>query len=237
MYGRLTSLAVFAAIISLAVFGCKDTEAGKTAPDATAHTESKTPEHKAADFALAEKEKQLLLDIARKTVDSWVKERKVPEFDIPEGILLEDGAAFVTLRKHGKLRGCIGHIIAREPLWLSVRNNAVNASSHDRRFPPVKPGELSEITVEVSVLTPPRPVKNPSDIILGTDGVIVRKGSRGGVFLPQVATETGWDRETFLSSLCSHKAGLKPDCYSDPEVTLLKFQAIVFEEPEKQEIK
>ena len=237
MYGRLTNPAVFAVIVFLVVPGCKNRDAEKTTPAPAAHTESKAPERKAAGFAVTAKEKRLLLDIARETVDSWVKDRKVPEFDTPEGILIEDGAAFVTLRKHGKLRGCIGHIIAREPLWLSVRNNAVNASSRDRRFPPVKPDELSEITVEVSVLTPPEPVKNPTDIILGTDGVIVRKGFRSGVYLPQVATETGWDRETFLSTLCSHKAGLKPDCHYDPDVTLLKFQAIVFEEPEKQKIK
>ncbi len=217
------------ALALLAILGCKERDAGKSDPGAGPRVESQATASKTTAFSLSEKEKQILLDIARKTLVLWVRDRKVPEFDVPEGTLREIGAAFVTFRKHGRLRGCIGHIIAREPLWKCVREMAVSASTYDRRFAPIRPDELREISVEVSVLTPPEPVGSPSDIKLGRDGVIVRKGMKSGVYLPQVATETGWDRKTLLANLCSHKAGLRPNCYNDPEVTLLRFEAIVFE--------
>jgi hypothetical protein len=114
-------------------------------------------------------------------------------------------------RKEGKLRGCIGSMEAREPLVDSVIGAAVSAA-HDPRFPELAASELDEVAVEVSVLSPMRPVGGPEDIVLGKHGVVLTKSGRGAVFLPQVATETGWDLSTFLSAL-SQKAGLAPDAW------------------------
>lgn len=186
---------------------------------------------KKADEYLTEAEKQELLKIARETVNAWVSRREVPEFDVPEGILTRKGAAFTTLRKKGKLRGCIGHTIARIPLWQCVREVAISAATHDRRFPPVRPEELPGIEVEVSVLTPLKLVKSVDEIEMGRHGVVVMKDSlHAGVFLPQVATETGWGRETFLSNLCSQKAGLLPDCWKSSSTKVFTFKALVFSE-------
>jgi len=224
--------------ITVAIFinlsACKDRKTAETTPSPVNQPGAKIETQKITpSFELTDKDKQILLEIARKTLDSWIRDRKVPEFTVPEGILRKDGAAFVTLREHGELRGCIGHLVAREPLWMCVRDMAVSASTQDPRFPPVRPEELSIIDLEVSVLTPPEQIKSPAEIELGRHGVIVRKGFNSGVFLPQVATETGWDKDTFLAQLCAQKAGLPPDCYKDPEVTLLRFEAIVFAEPDK----
>ena len=110
---------------------------------------------------------------------------------------------------------------------------AVAAVRDDPRFTPVTAAELKDIRVEVSVLSKPRAVKSADEIIMGKHGVIVRRGMQGGVFLPQVATETGWTKEHFLSELCSQKAGLPPDCWKDPATRLEVFTAEVFGEKEK----
>ncbi len=177
--------------------------------------------------------KERLLAIARASVDAFVKTGKAPAVDEKDARLLEEEGAFVTLKKQGSLRGCIGNIIGQGPLFMTVRDMAVAAASEDPRFSPVSPAELKDVDVEVSVLSKPRAVKNAGEIIMGTHGVIVRRGARGGVFLPQVATETGWSKERFLSELCSQKAGLPPDCWQDPATTLEVFTAEVFGEKEK----
>ena len=107
---------------------------------------------------------------------------------------------------------------------------AVSAATQDPRFPPVSLGELKDIHIEISVLSIPRLVENADEIVMGTHGVIVRKGRRQGVFLPQVATETGWDRETFLENLCAGKAGLSKDAWKDKNTELHIFTAQLFEE-------
>lgn len=187
-------------------------------------------DEKAADYLSAE-EKAYLVKLARNTVETYVKENRIPEAaPPPKGVLTELGAAFVTLRKHGQLRGCIGHVIARGPLYLCVRDVAASAAKHDSRFRPVTLEELKDIDVEVSVLTPLKPVGNVEELVMGRHGVIVRKGQLNqGVYLPQVADETGWSRDEFLSNLCSSKARLKPDCWKDPLTQIFSFEAIVFE--------
>jgi len=222
------ALAIFFVTSVLCAAGCEKNNENKSIGETGESVKTEVGEE--TEFILTDEDKKTLLKIARVTLNEWVTNRKTPSFDIPGGLLESDGAAFVTLRKHGRLRGCIGHLTAREPLWMCVRDMAVAASTHDSRFKPVEPDELDEIVVEVSVLTPPRKVDNYENIVLGRDGVIVRKGFKKGVFLPQVATETGWDLDTFLSNLCSHKAFLPSDCYRDPDVVLMNFQAIVFEE-------
>ncbi|MFH1523326.1 MAG: AmmeMemoRadiSam system protein B [Patescibacteria group bacterium] len=177
-------------------------------------------------------QKKELLKIARETVESFVKDGKTPEFDISDERLNAKEGAFVTLHKDGQLRGCIGQIVpSEEPLWQVVQDMAIAACSEDNRFSPVSEKELDKLDYEVSVLSVPEPIDDWQKIELGKHGVIVKKGMHSGVFLPQVATETGWTREEFLSQLCWQKAGLAPDCYkNDPEVELLVYTAQVFSE-------
>ncbi len=135
---------------------------------------------------------------------------------------------FVTLRKRGALRGCIGRIESSEPLSKMVPVLALDAALHDARFTPVNPDELPEIQVEVSVLTPPVRIKDPHEIVAGRDGVVLAYEGHSGVFLPQVWDETGWTRIEFLRELASQKAGLPPDAWQ--RATLSTFQAQIFEE-------
>ena len=143
-------------------------------------------------------------------------------------LLKEKGAAFVTLKKHGNLRGCIGHVIAHIPLYECVKDVARAAAIHDTRFSPVTPGELPELTYEISVLTPPEPT-TPDKVVVGRDGLIMSRGGRSGLLLPQVPIEWNWGREEFLSHTCI-KAGLPSDCWRDPDTQIESFRAIVFGE-------
>jgi len=178
---------------------------------------------------LSRTQKDRLLAIARKTVEQFVKTGHAPDFDEKDGRLNIVQGAFVTLKTHGRLRGCIGAIIGEKPLSRTVRDMAVAAASQDPRFDPVTPGELKDVEVEVSVLSVPQQVKDASGIELGKHGVIVSDGAgHQGVFLPQVAAETGWSREQFLSKLCSEKAGLSAGCWKDPGTLLYTFTADVF---------
>ena len=180
--------------------------------------------------ALSLAQKKELLKIARGTIEAFVKTGKAPDVTTKDVRLNEIEGAFVTIRKHGALRGCIGNIIGQQSLVETVHDMAVAASSQDPRFSPVTPAELKDIDVEISVLSKPRKVKDASEIVLGKHGVIVSSGNRQGVFLPQVADETGWSKEEFLSELCSQKAGLPPDAWKDPNVSLYVFTADVFSE-------
>lgn len=190
---------------------------------------SKIDEAKGGKMQLSKEDKKTLLHIARKTLQEYLSSSKVPEFTADSGILQEVRGAFVTLKKHGNLRGCIGNIIGRDPLYLTVQNMAIEAATADPRFPSVSLEELKDIEIEISVLSPLKKVTH-QDIILGTHGVIVKKGLRQGVYLPQVATETGWTKEEFLSSLCAHKAGLPPTAWKDKDTELYVFTACVFSE-------
>jgi AmmeMemoRadiSam system protein B/AmmeMemoRadiSam system protein A len=181
---------------------------------------------------LTENQKKLLLKIARETLQNYLSGKKLPELKIDDPVLLEKRGVFVTLRKYGNLRGCIGYIEPVKPLYIAVREMAINSATRDPRFEPVTYEELKDIEIEISVLTVPQRVKSADEIVLGRDGVIVKRGFNQGVFLPQVAEETGWTKEEFLSYLCSHKAGLPPDAWKDPKTELYIFQAEVFNENE-----
>jgi len=180
--------------------------------------------------ALSQAEKKELLNIARNSIETFVKTGKAPDITVKDARLSEIQGAFVTIRKHGALRGCIGNIIGQEPLYETVRDMAVAAASQDPRFSPVAPAELKEIDVEISVLSKPRLVKDASEIQMGKHGVIVSENGHQGVFLPQVADETGWSKEEFLSQLCSQKAGLPPNAWKNPDTALYVFTADVFAE-------
>jgi AmmeMemoRadiSam system protein A len=139
--------------------------------------------------------------------------------------------AFVTLRKAGALRGCIGHVAADRPVVEVVCEMAVAAALDDPRFPPVTLAELIEITVEVSVLTPPRRLEpvDPAAVAVGRHGLMVRHRGAAGLLLPQVAVEHGFDALTFLEAVC-RKAGLGPDAWRHPEAEVLVFEAEVVDE-------
>ena len=190
--------------------------------------QSQSPDEGVEALSLVQKKK--LLNIARNTIETFVKTGKAPDVKSTDARLNEIQGAFVTIRKHGALRGCIGSIIGQEPLYETVRDMAVAASSKDPRFTPLTMAELNGIDLEISVLSKPRQVKDPSEIQLGKHGVIVSAGNHQGIFLPQVATETGWSKEEFLSQLCSQKAGLPPDAWKDPNTALYVFTADVFAE-------
>lgn len=133
--------------------------------------------------------------------------------------------AFVSLHRHGALRGCIGHILGDRPLPELVGEMAVAAASQDPRFPPVAPDELDGLDVELSLLSVPEPAV-PEAVVPGEHGVILRRGGRMGVFLPQVAPEQGWDRPTLLRMLC-RKAGLPDGAWQGPGARLEVFRAQV----------
>ena len=178
---------------------------------------------------LNREQRELLLTMAKETVESFVTTGQAPEFDVTDERLKQKQGAFVTLTKNGQLRGCIGQIVpSDEPLWQVVREMAVAACSEDGRFNPVEKSELDELEYEVSVLSAPEAIDDWKKIELGKQGVIIRKGGRSGVFLPQVATETGWTLEEFLGQLCSQKAGLSPSCYKDKDTEIQIFSAQVF---------
>ncbi len=161
-------------------------------------------------------ERQMIVDIAKASVDFSVRHEAKPQidYDTVPPILMEQGAVFVTLEKQGNLRGCIGDIVPQRPLIDSILMRSYSAAMEDPRFPKVEVDELPMIGIEVSVLSPPIPVASHNDIVIGKHGVILQKGKNSAVFLPQVAPEQGWNLEEMLGHL-SQKAGLKPDAWME----------------------
>jgi len=135
---------------------------------------------------------------------------------------------FVTLKKRGELRGCIGEIVPEKSLYRLVGSVALKSALEDPRFRPLRHEELKDVEIEISVLTPPAPVAGADDVIAGRDGVILKKDGRSAVFLPQVATEQGWGRDKMLDELCL-KAGLPAGSWRKG-AQFLTFQAEVFSE-------
>lgn len=181
------------------------------------------------DKVLSDDAKVELLKLARLTIETYLKTGKKPDYKPKHKELKKIGAAFVTLEKHGRLRGCIGQIIAMEPLYKCVIDMAVSAAVNDPRFPQVTQSELEDIDIEISVLTPLQRVKKIDEIKVGRDGLYIKKGYYSGLLLPQVATDYGWNREEFLMQVC-HKAGLPPMAWKESDAELYRFQAVVFSE-------
>lgn len=179
---------------------------------------------------LTPKQKKRLLQIARETLAEYLENEEIKDFKEKDSALLEEKGAFVTLHKRGQLRGCIGNIMGKGPLYLTVRDMAIESATGDPRFKPATLEELKDIEIEISVLSKPKREFNPDNIVMGKHGVIVRKGYNSGVFLPQVADDTGWSREEFLSNLCEHKAGLEPSSWKKKDTELYAFTAEVFAE-------
>jgi len=187
-------------------------------------------ENKGAKQMLTKEQRKKLLEIARSSIETFLKTEE--KFNILESDILlnKEMGAFVTLREHGQLRGCIGNLSVKQPLYLTIRDMAIEAATGDPRFPRVQSADFKNIEIEISVLSPLQRVSSADDIQLGIHGVVVRRGFRSGVFLPQVAQETGWTKEEFLSYLCAHKAGLSQDAWKDKSTELYVFTAEVFSE-------
>jgi len=179
---------------------------------------------------LNEAQKKRLLQIARETIEAHIKDNKRLDFTEDDPTLNRELGAFVTLHKHGQLRGCIGNIIGRGPLYLTVVDMAIESATGDPRFPQVTASELKDIEIEVSVLSELKKITSPDEIVMGKHGVLIRSGFRSGVFLPQVATETGWSKEEFMSNLCAQKAGLPADAWKKGECDIYIYTAEVFSE-------
>ncbi len=180
---------------------------------------------------LSDNEKKELLIIARTTLEKHVRGGKIPE-DIPlDKKLLEKRGVFVTLQKHDTLRGCIGYVEGIKPIYEAVRDNAINASTNDPRFPPVKPEELKDIDIEITVMTPLKKITDPNVIEVGKHGIIIQRGRVFGLLLPQVATDYGWNREEFLAHTCM-KAGLPINAWKEKDTEIYIFSGEVFSEKE-----
>ena len=191
---------------------------------------------KVPEFSLRQREKDELLKIAKKSVEIAVKERTLYKCAAPGIASLEqDRGAFVTLKKKGQLRGCIGYIAPAKALYLTVRDVAAAAAVEDPRFEPVMPSELGDLEYEISVLSPLRRVTDVKQIQVGRHGLIVNKGNYEGLLLPQVPTEQHWDRMTFLEQTCV-KAGLPTSAWKDEETDIFSFTALVFGEHKLTEL-
>ncbi|MHC4173351.1 MAG: AmmeMemoRadiSam system protein A [Planctomycetota bacterium] len=175
-------------------------------------------------------QKQTLLGVARDTVEAVIsgEPTEKPQSDDPE--LNAHCGCFVTLKNKGLLRGCIGQFISESPLIELVAEMAKASATGDPRFfaDRITAGELEELDIEISVLSPLQQTDDPLSLRLGVDGIYIKKGPASGCFLPQVATETGWSKEEFLSCCCAHKAGLEADAWRDPETEVYLFTADVF---------
>jgi AmmeMemoRadiSam system protein A len=172
-----------------------------------------------------------LLRLARGTIEHYLRTGTKLEYESDDAKLRSKAGAFVSLHRGQMLRGCIGYIIADRPLFETVIDAAVSAATADPRFPAVGLGELEGLDIEISVLTPPEVVDDLENIKVGRDGLIVSSGPFRGLLLPQVATEYGWDRDTFLDHTC-RKAGLPADSWRRGNVTIERFSAQVFSESE-----
>ncbi len=178
-------------------------------------------------------QKERLLGIARLAITAYLQTGKkmlVSESDL---VLNQKSGVFVTLNQRQELRGCIGNLVASQPLYLTLRDMAIEAAVGDPRFPALSLSELKDVQIEVSVLSPLEKVPSAEKIELGKHGVLVRRGNQSGVFLPQVASETGWSKEEFLNNLCAHKAGIAVDAWKDKDTQLYIFTADVFSEKVK----
>jgi len=183
---------------------------------------------KGIDLGLTEEEKRTLHEIARAVIWNKAQGKEVPAFHITSERLKEPRGVFVTIKKHGELRGCIGYVRAIKPLWQAVMEMAEAAAFQDPRFPPVGPSELKDLEIEISVLTPLREIKDVKEIEVGKHGIMIeRPPYYSGLLLPQVATEYGWDRVTFLEQTCL-KAGLPRNAWREPGTRIYVFSADIF---------
>ena len=175
-------------------------------------------------------QKQTLLKTARDTVKAVITGGPVPKPESDDPELNAHCGCFVTLKNQGRLRGCIGQFTSEMPLIELIAEMAKSSAASDPRFVAdrITADELDQLDIEISVLSPLKRTDDPSSLRLGVDGIYIKRGCTSGCFLPQVATETGWSKEEFLSYCCAHKAGLPSDAWKDPKTEVYLFTAEVF---------
>ena len=171
-----------------------------------------------------------LLEVARKTLRATLRGEKLPKFEIKDKELQVKRGVFVTYKNKGRLRGCIGNFSSDDPLWKLVQRMAVASARDDFRFRdnPITAKEEPAIDIQISVLSPMMRISDPLDFIVGVHGLYIKRGRRGGTYLPQVATEQGWDKRTFISHLCRYKTGLSADSWKQKETEVSIYSAQVF---------
>lgn len=177
-------------------------------------------------FTLSDGEKSLLLEIAREAIESRIQNRN-PEYGAGSDNLREPYGVFVSLHTGKKLRGCIGTMTGSRPLDEAVPEMAQSSAFRDPRFAPVGAGELGELSIEISVLSPLKKIETVEEIEIGRHGIYIVKGSRSGVLLPQVAVQENWNRDEFLTHTC-YKAGLSGNAWKSSGVEIFIFSAIIF---------
>jgi AmmeMemoRadiSam system protein B/AmmeMemoRadiSam system protein A len=199
---------------------------------ANVFVKSAVPEKGNEEFQLSAQEKAKLLALARNAVQAVATKHELYEPPAPaEAALNQEAGLFVTIKRRGRLRGCVGYTSAVEPLYLAVRDTATLAAARDARFVPVSAEELSELAYEVSVLSPMRRVTNVEQIEVGRDGLLVKNADREGLLLPQVPLEHRWDRTRFLEEACI-KAGMDREQWRDEGTDIFRFSARVFRDKE-----
>ncbi len=179
------------------------------------------------DLGLDDRQQQILLAVVKESIQLKLSGKKLPKYNFEDRIFQEKRGAFVTLHKHGQLRGCIGYIVGIAPLLDTIQRMAIASAFEDPRFPQLEKEEFKYLNIEISVLTPLKKVRDISEIEIGRDGLLIKKGFYQGLLLPQVAEEEGWDVETFLKHTCL-KAGLYPDAWKERDTIIEKFSAQIF---------
>jgi len=192
-------------------------------PPATAATGGAVP--------LSVEAQQALLDLARRTAAHFLQTETFPPFYTDDPALLQPMGAYVTYEQDGTLRGCLGRLEGDRPAYLNVQYAAAAAAVADSRFPPVTPEELGGLTIEITLLEPMHQASDPSQIEIGRDGVLMRLGDKGALFLPQVPPDQGWDVQETLINLC-RKAGLPDDAWQRPDARFYVFSGQWFGEDE-----
>lgn len=178
------------------------------------------------DFTLSGEEKKELLQLVYSTIELYVRDNKLLNYETKNSNLLEKSGAFVTLKKHGQLRGCIGFIESPLPLYQTIMQAGIHAACRDARFLPITQDELNDLEVEISVLSPLRKISDPQLVKVGKHGLVIVKDGKQGLLLPQVPVENRWDQQTFLEQACL-KAGLPKNAWKT-SADIFVFEAIVF---------
>jgi AmmeMemoRadiSam system protein A len=175
---------------------------------------------------LTDEEKELLRKVAKGAIEAALSGKMEETLAVTETLKKKAGA-FVTLKKHGELRGCIGYTRDVTPLWETVKSVAVQSAFHDPRFPGIDAAEWGDIDMEISVITPMQRIKDVDEIEVGKHGLYIEQGGRSGLLLPQVAVEYEWDSKAFLEFTCL-KAGLPRDAWKSKDAKVYSFTAEIF---------
>ena len=182
---------------------------------------------------MTDPQKNILLKVASDNITAAIARKRIAKPATDDADLKKEQGCFVTIKNRQNLRGCIGQFIAEKPLIEMVAEMAISAATRDSRFfdNPITEDELGKLDIEISVLSELKQTADPLSLRLGIDGIYIVKGYASGCFLPQVAAETGWSKEEFLSHCCEHKAGIRPDAWKKKDTEVYLFTCDVFGKP------